>query len=576
MGGVNADGLLESSGLLVLILDEQGRIRGWNRALAELTGDALEEVCGTSPCERLLSPPECRRFEEAIERARAGERVLFEGYWRTRRGAQRWLALAAERQTSASGALEVALVGLDRTEPERAREALRDSEAKFAGIISIAADAIVSVDETQRILVFNAGAEKIFGWSAAEILGQPLDLLIPERFRARHRVQMETFARGPVVARKMGERQADVWGLRKSGEEFPAEASISKLEISGRMFLTAAMRDITERWRWEAEQQFLAEVTTRLSESLDVKRNLGTVAGMAVPFLADLCVVDLIEEDAQVSRVAVAHSVPALAAQAERLRSIRMDPSGPALGARAMRLGEPVLREELGPNELEALAQGPEHLEALRDLSPRSMMAVPLVARGRSLGVLLFARRARRYGSEDLRMARELASRASSAVENARLFEAAQRAIRARDEVLRVVAHDLRNPLTACGLAAGSLVLGALDETAQRKRGEAILRSSARMGRLIEDLLDIARIEAGQLAFVRTALSPGELLEAALEVERPQALAAGLSLELSASPPTSAVWADKDRMGQVLENLIGNAIMFSDAGGAISVGARQE
>lgn len=574
MSGVKADDLLAARGLLVAIVDPAGRVRAWNGALVDHTGFPAEAVRGT-PCERLVAPPDRGRFLEALERARAGEAAFFEGYWLSLGGPPRWLAMAAEPQAMPGGEREVALLGLDRTEPERTRETLRDSEAKFAGIISIAADAIVSVDEAQRIVLFNAGAEKIFGWSAAEILGQPLDLLIPERFRARHRVDMETFARGPVVARKMGERQVDVWGLRKSGEEFPAEASISKLEISGRLLLTAAMRDITERRRREDEQRFLAEVATRLGESLDAQRTLGRVAELAVPFLGDFCVADLIEEDAQVSRVAVAHADPAQAAKAERLRSIPMDPSGPALGAQAIRLGEPILREEVGPNELAAFAQGPEHLEAMRGLAPRTVMAVPLSAHGRSLGALLFGRLTGTYDPDDLRMARELASRASSAVENARLFEEAQRAIRARDEVLRVVAHDLRNPLSVIGLTARVVAKGGLDDAGQHKRGEAILRASAKMGRLIEDLLDVARIEAGKLALVRAVLAPGELLQTVVEAERPLALTAGLSLEARARPSLPRVWADRDRLGQVLENLIGNAIKFTSAGGRITVDAEE-
>jgi PAS domain S-box-containing protein len=574
MSGVKADDLLDARALLVAIVDPAGRVRAWNEALVSHTGLSAEAVRGT-PCERWVTLRDRPRFLEALGRARAGEAVLFEGYWLSQGGLPRWLALAVEPRPLPGGQVEVALLGLDRTEPERTRESLRDSEAKFAGIISIAADAIISVDETQRIVVFNAGAEKIFGWSAAEILGQPLDLLLPERYRARHRVEMETFAHGPVVARKMGERQVDVWGLRKSGEEFPAEASISKLEISGRMLLTAAMRDVTERRAVEAEQRFLAEVGARLGGSLDPQETLVTVTMLAVPHLADFCVADLLEGEAQLRRVAVAHAAPVHAAAAERLRQILLEPEGASLGATALRRREPLLVSELDQGVLEAITQDPEHLAAMRALSPRSLIATPLFARGRALGVLLFGAVTRSYGEDSLRQAKELASRASAAIENARLFEAAQQALRGRDEVLRVVAHDLRNPLNAIGLSAHGLAKGGLDPAGVQKRAEGILRSSARMGRMIEDLLDVARIEAGKLALARAALSPDELLEAMIEAERPLALAAGLSLELTPGGSLPQVRADRDRLGQVLENLIGNAIKFTPAGGRITVEAKE-
>lgn len=137
-------------------------------------------------------------------------------------------------------------------ERERTGEALRLSEAKFAGIIDISADAVVSVDEEQRIVVFNRGAERIFGYAREEVLGKSLDLLIPERFRGDHRDQVAAFGDGPVDARRMGER-GHITGRRKSGEIFPADASISRLNVAGRRFYTAVLRDITDRVQTEQE-----------------------------------------------------------------------------------------------------------------------------------------------------------------------------------------------------------------------------------------------------------------------------------------------------------------------------------
>lgn len=130
----------------------------------------------------------------------------------------------------------------------RAEKALRLSEAKFSGIITISSDAIVSIDDEQRITLFNQGAERIFGYTAGEVLGRPLDVLIPERFHEVHRAQVQQFGDGPSVSRKMGER-GEISGQRKNGEIFPADASISKLEVDGRRIYTAVLRDVTERVR---------------------------------------------------------------------------------------------------------------------------------------------------------------------------------------------------------------------------------------------------------------------------------------------------------------------------------------
>lgn len=130
------------------------------------------------------------------------------------------------------------------------------ADSLFAAILNIAADAIISIDERQNIVHYNQGAETIFGWTAAEAVGRPLDILIPERFRAVHRLHVGTFGASPNVARKMGHRR-EISGLRKNGEEFPADASISKLNTENGRLYTVVLRDISDRKRAEEEQRLL-------------------------------------------------------------------------------------------------------------------------------------------------------------------------------------------------------------------------------------------------------------------------------------------------------------------------------
>jgi PAS domain S-box-containing protein len=139
-------------------------------------------------------------------------------------------------------------------------EELRISEAKFSGIVSVSADSIISIDEDQRIVLFNEGSKKMFGYSKEEILGKPIDILIPEKFRAIHRQQVRNFSEGAQVARKMGERSTQISGLRKNGEEFPADAAISKIAVGGRRILTVALRDVTEQKKVETDLQLYAEI----------------------------------------------------------------------------------------------------------------------------------------------------------------------------------------------------------------------------------------------------------------------------------------------------------------------------
>ena len=138
----------------------------------------------------------------------------------------------------------------------------------YEGIINISADAIISIDEKQRIVLFNKGAEEIFGWSAQEMLGQPLDPLIPERFRKGHPRHIEEFAASPIQARRMGERR-EIAAIRRNGEEFPAEASISKVSVDGQRIYTVVLRDVTERHRREEELRRLYEEAQRAVAARD-------------------------------------------------------------------------------------------------------------------------------------------------------------------------------------------------------------------------------------------------------------------------------------------------------------------
>ena len=245
----------------------------------------------------------------------------------------------------------------DDAERARAEEALRFSEAKFAGIVGIASDAIVSVDESQRVVLFNQGAEQIFGYTEEEILGQPLDVLLPQRFHAVHRRHLQTFGASPVVARRMAQRQ-EIFGRRKSGEEFPAEASISKLEVGGRRFFTAVLRDVTERKETEREIRELllrerearaeAEAATRARDDVlrvvshDLGNSLSAILVTTGVLLRTLP--DAADLDARKRIASIRH----LAEHMQRLRQDLLDAATIEAGGLAI---------EPGPQDPEALIE---------------------------------------------------------------------------------------------------------------------------------------------------------------------------------------------------------------------------
>jgi PAS domain S-box-containing protein len=452
----------------------------------------------------------------------------------------------------------------------------RALEARFEGILAIAADAIITVDEAQRIVHFNRGAERIFGYEAAEVIGQPLNLLIPERFRAEHPRHVAEFAAGAETARLMGHRR-EVAGLRKGGAEFPAEASISKLGLPGSLLLTVMLRDATERRQLERNQRLLAEAGAVLSASLDYEATLRTVVELPVPVLADCCILDIVEvernETRRIRRIASTHANPATAAVLRELAASNgLTWSTPSRVVDVLRGGSPYVEPD-ARIERDSIA-----LPLARELQAKSLMIVPLVAREHVVGAMTFIATdaTRRYGEIDLALAREIAVRAAFALDNASLYHSAQRANRARDEVLGVVSHDLRNPLSAISMCTRVLLETPPEgENERRELLSTIDESVQWMQRMIRDLLDVSNIEAGVLSMERSVEDVAPLVESAAQALAEQAAERSVTVYEDVPPDVPAVNVDPERIMQVLANLIANAVKFTEPGGQVTVSAER-
>ena len=554
----------------------------FNTRWAEMRGFRLDEVRGhVESWIGGIHPDDLPRVKQRLDDYLRGTVPDYECELRVRTKSGQWIWILDRGKVFARNARgePTRMVGteLDVTARKRTEAELRLAEAKSTGILSISADAIISIDAEQRITMFNEGAERMFGYAKAEAIGASLDLLIPVRLRAIHRQHVERFAAGTEVARRMGERGTTIAGLRKDGEEFPADAAISKLAVEGTTILTVTLRDITAEKRVEFEQRFLAEVGPVLATSLDYEETLAEIARLAVRQLADLCIVDLVEETGDVRRLEVVSRDPAARWICDALTRATPDRRGPDPFGPAFEKKKPVLVRKVTPEIVADWAQNDEQLRALRAAAPTSAIAVPLLAHDALLGVLtlLSTTASRGYEPADLGLAVEVARRAALSIENSRLYLAARRAIRERDDVMGVVAHDLRNPLSAILMNAKELSL----QTAKaapggRKPADAIERAATRMNRLIQDLLDITRLDAGHLVIEPARVPPAEVVADAVEAHKPHAVTAGCELRSDLVQGLADVWAERDRLLQIFDNLIGNALKFTEAGGQITVGAR--
>jgi signal transduction histidine kinase/DNA-binding NarL/FixJ family response regulator len=340
--------------------------------------------------------------------------------------------------------------------------------------------------------------------------------------------------------------------------------------------LARAIRYAIERERVQAADHFLAEAGRLLASSLDYERTLASVAELAVRSLADFCVVDIVEEDGTVRRLQVAHRHPGREELAKELLRFPLDRARSHLSALALRTHKLQRVAEVKPGDLEEMAQSEDHLRILQQLAPRSYLAVPLIAHERLMGVLLFVSSSRSYDLADAALAERLAWLAAMEVANARLYRSATEALRSRDRVLGVVAHDLRNPLSTIAMSAELLMEPGLTPEQQVRQLHVVRRSAERMDRLIQDLLDVARIESDRLYLHLEHRSPATLAREAVELNGALATARGLSMETDIAPDAGPVKVDRDRILQVLSNLIGNAIKFTPADGRIRVSLRPD
>lgn len=446
------------------------------------------------------------------------------------------------------------------------------TDALLAGIVTISADAIICVDDSQKIIFFNEGAESIFGYQAEEILGQSLEILIPQRYRATHATHVRRFGESAVRARRMGER-GQILGLRKGGEEFPAEAAISHLGSEGHRTYSVVLRDVTDRLRAHETQRFLAEAGEILATSLGPDDTLRNVTRLAVPKLADACIVNVFH-DGKFHGTAVAHIDPARGSELERNQAEHpIDPRGNHPVAEAIRTLRTVTWSEkdgLGSARERAVPE----LEDIFQSPPAAAIIMPLSARGQLLGVIGLYREKGSYDDNDAFLAEELSRRAATAIDNARLHDLVHVGIRARDDMIGIVSHDLRNPVNAVKMLAGVMLDRERDEplSAEMLEYAAVIRQAAeQMDSLIRDLLDVTIVEAGRLAVAAAPENTEELLSDTLRTLAPVASEKSLTLRLVAPDDMPDVIADRERFRQALSNLVGNAVKFSPPGGEIIV-----
>jgi PAS domain S-box-containing protein len=431
---------LSSIGDAVIVTDRDGIITFMNPVAVALTGWQPQEAAG-QPLERVfrifndetrepVEHPVGKVLCEGTVVGLANHTILV-----TRDGRELPVDDSGAPIRGEGGAVAgVVLVFRDVSEARRAIEA----RLRLAAIAESSDDAIIGKDLDGNVTSWNQGAERLFGYAAAEFIGRPVALLVPPERPDELPSILARIRRGERV------EHFETVRLRQDGSRVDVSLTASSVRNAEGKVIGASKigRDITARKREEASLRFLAEASRLQGQLLDVPDTLQKVADLAVPQFADWCAAHMLEPDGSLRRMAVAHADPARIEQGNELsRRYPIRPTDPHGPAHVARTGHAEMASEVPDAIVEAAAQDDEYLRALRWLGFRSYISVPLAARGRTLGVLtfLYAESGRRFGPADLRLAEDLGHRAAIAVENARLYQTAQNALRQREESLALL-----------------------------------------------------------------------------------------------------------------------------------------
>jgi PAS domain S-box-containing protein len=449
----------------------------------------------------------------------------------------------------------------------RLRDAQLETEQarrRYADLYDFAPVAYLTLDAAGRITAANLTTTRLLGIPRTHLLGASLARLV-------HVSDLERFTEH---LRFCFERRAEIVTELKllSGrpESLSVQASSTPIfdESDNVVECRTTLTNVSALKRSEERLSLLSDASRVLSAALDHEVGLATVSRLIVERFADLALIDVVDEDGRLRRVAHA-----------AVRNVPLSPRA-AVGPSQLKVlssGRPLFLANCSPADLSELL-GPELHLFVRRTGASALMMLPLVSRGLALGVLTLGavRQRRIFSSEDLATAEDLAARVAGTLDNARLHQQAREAVEAREEMLAFATHDLKNPLYALMLC----LMGAVDRPpeVERRRGwpriDRVKRIARQMNRIVGDLSEFCGLAAEPFALAPAAREVPQLLDEVLDSMVPLAEEKKIDLRLETPLPAATIWCDTDRVFQIFSSLIGNAVTRTPGGGTIEVSVK--
>lgn len=570
--------------IMMLIEPVSGAVKNANQSAADFYGYPLSVLCTMNIGDiNQLSPAEVQ-----AERMRAlrEERNFFNFEHRLSSGELRSVEVHSAPIRLGEETLLFSIIH-DTTDRRKAQQDLHDVQNRMRGIVESAMDAIISVNAEQQVVLANPAAEQMFGYGPGELVGMPLEILLPERYRQVHSEHIHRFGTTGSTTRSM-HTLGSVYGLHASGREFLAEASISQITVGSEKIYTVIMRDVTERKLAEQRIQLqlqrlsaLRAIDMAISSTFDMQISLDILLRETLAQLGvDAAAVLLLDPVTLTLRYAGGKGFTSF-----EMQQVALDLRDTTAGQAALE------RRQIHVENLNDANNRFTRLELLREEGFFSYFVTPLIAKGEVKGVLeIYHRASLQVNAEWLDFLETLAGQAAIAIENAQLFEKLHRsnlelehrvaertrqlhqtnlelehANRTKDEFLANMSHELRTPLNSIiGLSESLLEerRGPLAEH-QQKSVRIIESSGYHLLELINDILDLSKIDAGMFVLDLQPISVDEFCRSCMNFVRAQATKKSIALTYTNESPVSKIYADPRRLKQVIINLLTNAVKFT-------------